>query len=189
MEYIDGLPLDRWINRTPAPTRQDRVQLAVQIASAIDAAHRNGIIHRDIKPENILVTAAGDAKVLDFGIARAEAGGNLTADGTVVGSPMYMSPEQIQSKPLDRRTDIYSLGAVFYFLFTGVEPFQGKDVQEVLMKHLKGRPRPPHEVDSSIPPDFSAAVLRALDPDPNRRFATAADLAATLTRTQRASVA
>jgi serine/threonine-protein kinase len=78
---------------------------------------------------------------------------------------------------------------VFYYLFTGIEPFQGKDVQEILMKHLKGRPRPPHEVDSSIPQDISTAVLRALDPDPNRRFATAADFAATLNRTQRASVA
>ena len=161
----------------------------MQIASAIDAAHRNGIIHRDIKPENILVNAAGEAKVLDFGIARAEVGGNLTATGTVVGSPMYMSPEQIQSKPLDRRTDIYALGAVFYYLFTGVEPFQGKDVQEILMKHLKGKPRPPHEIDSSIPPGISAALLRALDPDPNRRFATAADFAATLTQMKRASVA
>ena len=189
MEYIDGSSLARWIGRTPAPTRQDRVRLAVQIASAIDAAHHNGIIHRDIKPENILVTAAGDAKVLDFGIARAEAGASLTATGTVVGSPMYMSPEQIQSKPLDRRTDIYALGAVFYYLFTGVEPFQGKDVQEILMKHLNGRPRPPHEVDSSIPPAISAALLRALDPDPDRRFASAADLAAALSRTQRSAVA
>ena len=136
------------------------------------------------------MTPAGDAKVLDFGIARTEVpGGSLTTTGTVIGSPMYMSPEQIQAKPLDRRTDIYSLGAVLYYLFTGVEPFNGRDVQEILMKHLDGRPRAPHEMDSSIPNAVSRVILRALEANPERRFATAADLAATLTRTQHASVA
>jgi serine/threonine protein kinase len=181
MEHIDGAPLPRWLARLPAPPYRDRLRLACQLASAIDAAHRVGIVHRDIKPDNILVKSGPDAKILDFGIARPETRGHtLTSVGTVIGSPMYMSPEQIQALEIDRRTDIYSLGAVLYFLFTGVEPFQGKDVQEILMKHLKTRPAPPHAVDASVPRPISEAVLRALHPDREQRFQSAGDLAAIL---------
>ncbi len=172
------------------PARADRIRLALQITGAIEAAHQTGIIHRDIKPENILITSNGEAKVLDFGIARAEAKGHtLTATGTVMGSPMYMSPEQIQAQALDRRTDIYSLGAVLYFLFTGVEPFTGKNLQEVLMKHLQGRPRPPHEIDPGLPRPVSDAILRALETDRARRFGSAQDLAAVLSGVARSSAA
>jgi len=190
MEYIDGLPLPRFLQRAPAPTREDRLRLAVQIASALDAAHAAGVIHRDIKPDNILVAPPCEVKVLDFGIARAEASGHtMTAAGTVVGSPMYMSPEQMQAQPVDRRSDIYSLGAVLYFMFTGVEPFAGKDVQEIMMKHLRGRPRPPHEVEPSVPRPLSDAIMRCLEVDPGRRFPSAGDLAAVLTGTLKSSAA
>ncbi|MCZ6696307.1 MAG: protein kinase [Acidobacteria bacterium] len=190
MEYIDGVPLPRWIERTPRPTLQDRLRLAVQIASALDAAHRKGIIHRDIKPENILVTSAGEAKVLDFGIARTESNDNrLTSTGTILGSPMYMSPEQIQARPLDRRSDIYSLGAVFYFMFTGVEPFTGSSVQEILMKHLQSRPKPPHELEPTVPRPISDAIMMALQVDPERRIPTAKDLATVLSGPLKASAA
>jgi serine/threonine protein kinase/tetratricopeptide (TPR) repeat protein len=190
MEYIDGHPLQRWMERTPMPSLKDRLRLGVQIASAVEAAHRKGIVHRDIKPENILVTGAGEAKVLDFGIARLEEPGNrLTSTGTVLGSPMYMSPEQIQAKPLDRRTDIYSLGAVFYYLFTGVEPFAGNGVQEILMKHLQGRPDPPHEIDKALPRPVSDAVMRALEVDPKRRLPSAKDLATALSSIMKKSAA
>ncbi|MEE9472317.1 MAG: protein kinase [Gemmatimonadota bacterium] len=194
MEYIDGAPLPRWLERTPKPTLQDRLRLAVQIGSALDAAHRKGIIHRDIKPENILVIGAGEgageAKMLDFGIARTESNDNrLTSTGTVLGSPMYMSPEQIQARPLDRRSDIYSLGAVFYFMFTGVEPFTGGNVQEILMKHLQARPKPPHEIDPAVPRPVSDAIMKALDIDPKRRIPTAKDLASALSSTLKASAA
>jgi len=190
MEYIDGLPLPRFLQRAPAPSREDRLRLAVQIASALDAAHAAGVIHRDIKPENILVTLPCEAKVLDFGIARAEASGHtMTATGTVVGSPMYMSPEQMQARPIDRRSDIYSLGAVMYFMFTGVEPFAGRDVQEIMMKHLNDRPKPPHEAEPSLPRPLSDAIMRCLEVDPKRRFASAGDLAAVLSGALRSSAA
>jgi len=181
MEYIDGTSLPRWMARNPTPGRGDRLRLALQLASALDAAHAVGIVHRDIKPENILVTSTGDVKVLDFGIARAESAGHtLTATGSVVGSPMYMSPEQIQAMGVDRRTDIYSLGAVLYFLFTGIEPFQGKDIQEIVMKHLGVRPPAPHEIDPSLPRALSDSIMRALAPERDRRFQKARDFAAAL---------
>ena len=190
MEYIDGVPLHRYLERTPTPTRQDRVKLAIQVASALDAAHKNKIIHRDIKPENILVDAKGVAKVLDFGIARPmNSAHTLTSTGTVLGSPMYMSPEQIQARPLDRRSDIYSLGAVLYFLFTGIEPFAGKDVQEILMKHLQERPRPPHEVDSSIPRPISDSIMRCLESEAKNRFSSAGDVATALSGVLKSSAA
>jgi len=181
MEYIDGMALPRWMARTPLPVRADRVRLALQLASALDAAHAIGIVHRDIKPENILVTGSGDGKILDFGIARPENPGHtLTATGAVVGSPMYMSPEQIQAMGVDRRTDIYSLGAVLYYLFTGVEPFKGKDIQEILMKHLGAPPRAPQTIDPTLPRPLSDAIMRALTPDRERRFQKASDLGAAL---------
>jgi eukaryotic-like serine/threonine-protein kinase len=190
MEYIEGLPLPRYLQRAPAPTLQDKLKLALQVAAALEAAHKAGIVHRDIKPDNILVTPNGSAKVLDFGIARPEAGGHtLTSTGTIMGSPMYMSPEQIQAQPIDRRTDVYSLGAVLYYMVTGIEPFAGKDMQEILMKHLQGRPRPAHEVEPSIPRPLSDAIQRALDPDRARRFQTVTELATFLSSAAKASAA
>jgi serine/threonine-protein kinase len=190
MEYIDGVPLARWMERSPTPTLRDRLRVAVQIAGALEAAHQIGIIHRDIKPENILVTSAGDARVLDFGIARPEAADPaLTDTGTILGSPMYVAPEQIQGGAVDRRTDIYAFGAVLYLLFTGSKAFEGNNIREILMKHLHGRPRPPREVENSIPTAVSDTIQRALGPDPARRFASAADLAQALSSVDAESVA
>ena len=181
MEYIDGISLPRWMARRPAPALVDRRKLAVELASALEAAHRVGVVHRDIKPENILVTAAGEPKILDFGIARPESRGHtVTGTGAVVGSPMYMSPEQIQAQGVDRRTDIYSLGAVLYFLFTGIEPFAGRDLREILTKHLSARPPTPRSLDASLPRALSDAIMKALAADRDQRFQTAAELAAHL---------
>jgi serine/threonine-protein kinase len=183
MEYIDGLPLPRWMERVPQPSRADRLHVALQAAAGLEAAHRAGIVHRDIKPENILVTAAGQAKVLDFGIARPESGGNtLTGKGLVLGTPRFMSPEQVQGKPLDRRSDIYSLGAVLFFLFTGEDPFIGEDVRSTMLTHLRPPVKTPLNIDPSIPVPLSQAILKALEVDPADRFPSADALAAALAR-------
>jgi serine/threonine-protein kinase len=183
MEYIDGVPLPRWMERAPQPARADRLHVGLQVAAGLEAAHRAGIIHRDIKPENILVTSAGQAKILDFGIARREASGDtLTARGTVLGTPGYMSPEQVQGHVVDRRTDIYSFGAVLYYLFTGVEPFTGRDVREALMSHLRPVGRAPAEIDPSLPAALSEAILKALAVEPARRYPSAEAFASALSR-------
>jgi len=183
MEYIDGVPLPRWMERVPRPSRADRLHVAMQAAAGLEAAHRAGIVHRDIKPENILVTGAGQAKVLDFGIARPESAGHtLTEKGLVLGTPRYMSPEQVQGKPLDRRSDIYSLGAVLFYLFTGEEPFVGSDVRETLLTHLRPPVKTPLNIDPSLPVPLSQAILKALEVDPDGRFPTADAFAAALAR-------
>ncbi len=190
MEYIDGVPLLRWMERVPRPTLADQLRVAVQISAGLGAAHQLGIIHRDIKPDNILVNSSGDAKVLDFGIARPEVRGHtITTAGNVMGSPLDMSPEQIQAKPLDRRSDIYSLGAVLYFLFTGQEAFYSEKVQDVFIKHLRGDVRPPIEVQPSLPSSVSDTILRALKPDPADRFASSSELAQVLSAVLEESVA
>ncbi|HYV17759.1 MAG TPA: protein kinase [Verrucomicrobiae bacterium] len=183
MEYIDGLPLPRWMERVPQPSRADRLHVALQAAAGLEAAHRAGIVHRDIKPENILVTGTGQAKVLDFGIARPESGGNtLTGKGLVLGTPRFMSPEQVQGKPLDRRSDIYSLGAVLFFLFTGEDPFIGEDVRSTMLTHLRPPVKTPLNIDPSIPVALSQAILKALEVDPADRFPSADALAGALAR-------
>jgi serine/threonine protein kinase len=183
MEHIDGLPMPRWLERVPAPSRADRMQVGLQVAYGLEAAHRAGIIHRDIKPQNVLVTSAGQAKILDFGIARLEtAGHTLTAQGTVVGTPAYMSPEQVQGKPLDRRTDIYSLGAVLYYLFTGVEPFERREMRDALLSHLHGVERAPSAIDPTLPAALSDAIVRALAVEPEDRFPSVEALAGALSR-------
>jgi len=183
MEYIDGLPLPRWIERVPCPSRADRLHVGLQVAGGLEAAHRAGIVHRDIKPQNILVTSAGQAKILDFGIARLESSGHtLTAQGMVLGTPGYMSPEQVLGKSLDRRTDIYAFGAVLYYLFTGIEPFERPEVRETLMSHLRGLERTPAEVDPTLPKDLSEAIVRALAVEPADRFPSVEAFAVALSR-------
>jgi serine/threonine protein kinase len=184
MEYIDGVSLPHWMERVPKPQQADRLHVALQAAAGLEAAHQAGIVHRDIKPENILVTAAGQAKVLDFGIARPEAAGaTLTEKGLVMGTPRYMSPEQVQGQPVDRRSDVYSLGAVLYHLFTGVEPFVGQDVRQTMLAHLRPVARTPKAIDSALPQALSDAIMTALEVDPARRFPTAEAFAAALGRT------
>jgi serine/threonine-protein kinase len=131
----------------------------------------------------------GKVKIMDFGIARMRASDLKTSTGVVLGTPRYMSPEQIQGKPLDRRTDIYSLGAVLYFLFTGVEPFVGKDVRDTMMTHLRGVTRAPRDLDPTLPPPLSDAILKALAVEPEGRFATADAFASALTRALETSAA
>jgi serine/threonine-protein kinase len=190
MEYIEGVALPHWMERVPKPARADRLHVALQAAAGLEAAHKAGIVHRDIKPENILVTAAGQAKVLDFGIARPEAAGaTLTEKGLVMGTPRYMSPEQVQGQPVDRRSDIYSLGAVLYCLFTGVEPFVAEDVRQTMLAHLRPVARTPKGIDPTLPQALSDAIMTALEVDPSRRFPTADAFAAALSRAVEARAA
>jgi serine/threonine protein kinase len=140
LEHIEGKPLQ---GPLPAP---EAVRLAIQIASALEEAHGHGILHRDLKPANILITVKGTAKLLDFGLAKfaAAAGSDITqtVEGTVMGTAAYMSPEQAQGKPLDERSDIFSLGAVLYELVSGDRAFSGSSMVDVLSAVVRDEPRP-----------------------------------------------
>src|SRR4029079_2389195 len=150
-----------------------------QTASALQAAHEVGIVHRDIKPANLILTTAGRLKVTDFGIAKT-ANSEMTQDGSLLGSPSYMSPEQVRAMSVDARSDIFSLGAVLYELSTRRGAFRGKNLYEVIQKVAAGEIAPPRSVRPDIPEALERVILRALARDRDARFQSAAEMAAAL---------
>jgi len=152
------------------------------ICAGAGAAHKQGIVHRDLKPENILVGAPDDdyefesVKLVDFGLAKLENDASAASSVTVVGTPYYMSPEQCMGEPLDARSDVYSLGAMFYEMLSGQRPFAAQTVSGVINKHLYEE-APPLAPSLGVPRRVSAAIMQALSKDPDRRQPTARDLA------------
>jgi dienelactone hydrolase/predicted Ser/Thr protein kinase len=180
MEFVEGKTLRDLI---PMPWR-DAAGLMAQVFEAMDFAHSREIIHRDLKPENIIVTADGKAKVMDFGLARSEGRSRLTQTGMVVGTALYMAPEQALQGKADARSDLYALGCVFYELITGHPPFSGEDPLSVITQHLNLAPRTPRHHVPELPPALEALILRLLAKDPNERPSSAADVARMLSMLQ-----
>src|SRR3954447_21322073 len=184
MEYLEGRTLKELIVRngpTPVPIAID---YARQILSAVAFAHRNGVVHRDIKPHNIVVARDGRLKVTDFGIARSGAS-QMTEVGSIIGTAQYLSPEQAQGNPVDRRSDIYSVGVVLYEMLTGEVPFSGDTPLEIAMKHLRTVPSPPSDLNPKVPHDLDAIVLRSLAKEPAQRYQSAEEMDADLARVAR----
>jgi eukaryotic-like serine/threonine-protein kinase len=172
MEYIEGHTLKEIIReRGPAPP-EAAVDVVLQILRAARYAHQRGIVHRDLKPHNVLIDEDGRVKVTDFGIARAGAS-DMTETGSIMGTAQYLSPEQAQGRPVDARSDLYSIGIVLYELLTGRVPFDAESAVSVAMMQVSEPPQPPRELDPTIPPALEGVVLRALEKDPARRFADA----------------
>jgi serine/threonine-protein kinase len=189
MEYVDGLDLQTLVEREGPLDAARVVHLLAQLASALAEAHGAGLVHRDIKPANLMVCERGGAsdvlKVLDFGLAKAVAGADVTESDlcSVVGTPLYMSPESVTAPAsVDARSDLYALGAVGYFLLTGLPPFTGKNVFEVCAQHVCEAPLPPSARRSGIPPELEALVLSCLAKSPDERPASAAAVRAELLR-------
>jgi serine/threonine protein kinase len=151
--------------------------VVTQAATALDYAHRRGIVHRDVKPDNVLFDEDGHALVTDFGIAEARSQGRLTASGRAMGTPHYMSPEQAMGKLVDGRSDVYSLGIVMYEALVGFPPFDGPDAFAVGYKQVHEAPVPPQQVNSEIPGVINEIVMRCLSKSPADRYARANDLA------------
>ncbi len=179
MEYIEGRNLKSLLGDKNKFTWDEIADLVAQIGEALDYAHRKGIIHRDIKPANIILTTDGKVKITDFGIAKI-ASSNLTTTGQFLGTPNYMSPEQVSGAPVDGRSDIFSLGVVLYELLTNRKPFQGDNLTAISYKIVHEDFTPPGDLSPDVPPDFNAVVARAMAKDPWNRFQRGKDLALAL---------
>ena len=175
LEFVKGTTLDRLASDTP-PTLGQTLDYISQIARALDYAHAQGIVHRDVKPANIMVTAHGQAKLSDFGIAKIE-GTTMTIAGQVLGTPAFMSPEQCMGKPVSHRSDIFSLGTVLYTLLAGIKPFPGNTFTSVAYKVVHTEYMPLREVDPKLPPELDAIVTRCLAKDPAARYESAGSIA------------
>ena len=176
MPYLTGGSFADRIARGQQPAIET-ASVVAQAATALDYAHRRGIVHRDVKPDNILFDDDGHAMVTDFGIAEARSQGRLTASGRAMGTPHYMSPEQAMGKLVDGRSDVYSLGIVMYEALVGFPPFDGPDAFAVGYKQVHEPVVPPQQVNSEIPPRLAGIVLQCLNKSPLQRFARANDLA------------
>src|SRR5271155_720902 len=187
MELLEGATLKHLISGKPLPLEQ-AMDLGIEMADALDAAHAKGIVHRDIKPANIFVTARGHAKILDFGLAKLAPAGRavnvsemptageleqLTRPGTAVGTISYMSPEQVRGEELDSRTDLFSFGAVLYEMVTGVLPFRGDTLGVIAQAILDRAPVAPVRLNPDLPPKLEEVINKALEKDRKLRYQSA----------------
>lgn len=189
MEYVRGYTLSELMEEAPKRQMPARaaVGIARQICRGLQAAHEQGIIHRDIKPQNVLIDAKGEVKLMDFGVARmteTSESASMTQAGLILGTPHYMSPEQVQAKVLDARSDVYAMGVLLYEILTGRRPFESSSLTGILTAHIMEQPRPPIELRPGMGAEMSSIVLRCLEKDPVMRYSDAGALLAHLDRLQ-----
>jgi serine/threonine-protein kinase len=176
MEFLDGNTLEALIDNKQQWDYKTLCKLMIQICEALDFAHERGIVHRDIKPANIMMLDGDRVKVMDFGIARLDQS-NMTQSGVALGTPNYISPEQLKGQGIDRRSDIFSLGVVFYEMLTQQKPFKGDTISALIYSILHTNPPAPSEINLEVPRIFDKIVAKALAKDPDLRFQTSREMA------------
>lgn len=171
MEYFDSHSLGDELNGGVPLQIKRGLKIVWDICRGMSAAHQVNVVHRDLKPPNILIDDQGVVKVVDFGLAALNhAESRLTRTGILLGTPTYMAPEQVRSRSIDARTDVYSLGVIMYEIFTGQPPYGGDDPMAVLFQHVEGKPKPPRQIQADIPAGLEAVILKAMAVDPDKRY-------------------
>ncbi|NIM90715.1 MAG: protein kinase [Candidatus Aminicenantes bacterium] len=185
MEYVPGEDLKSSIRRFGQIPVGKTISIAKQVCEGLSEAHRLGVVHRDLKPNNIMIDKEGNARIMDFGIARSIKGKGITGAGVMIGTPEYMSPEQVEGKDVDQRSDIYSLGIILYEMSTGRVPFEGDTPFTVGIKQKSEIPKDPKEINAQIPDDLSLLILRCLEKDKEKRYQSAGEVSSELERIER----
>jgi serine/threonine protein kinase/Flp pilus assembly protein TadD len=180
MEYVPGEDLKSSIRRFGRLPVGKSVAIATQICEGLSVAHKIGIVHRDLKPSNIMIDKEGNVRIMDFGIARSTKDKGITGEGVIIGTPEYMSPEQVEGKETDQRSDIYSLGIILYEMVTGAPPFEGDTPFAVGVKHKSDIPQDPRKINPQIPDDLGRLILQCLEKEKDKRPQTADDVLTTL---------
>jgi serine/threonine protein kinase/Tfp pilus assembly protein PilF len=180
MEYIPGEDLKRLIKKVGQFSAGKTIFMARQVCEGLAEAHRFGVVHRDLKPQNIMIDEDGNARIMDFGIARTVKGKGITGAGVMIGTPEYMSPEQAEVKEVDQRSDIYSLGVILYEMVTGRVPFEGETPLGIAMKHKNEMPPDPRQINAQLTEDLSRVIMRCLEKDKEKRYQSAGEVSAEL---------
>jgi len=176
MEYVEGEDLKSVIKRMGSLTVGNVLAVAIQVTDGLAEAHGLGIVHRDLKPQNIMIDKEGNAKIMDFGIARSVEGKGMTVEGMVIGTPEYMSPEQVEGRAADQRADIYALGVILYEMVTGEVPFSGDSAFSIALKHKSEEPLDPRKFNAQLPDNIVGLILRCMEKKAESRFQTAEEL-------------
>lgn len=182
MEYVDGEDLKKFIRRSGQLTVGKAAEIARQIGEGLAEAHRLGVVHRDMKPQNVMIDGEGNVRIMDFGIARSVQTEGVTGTGVMIGTPEYMSPEQVEGTAADPRADIYALGVILFEMLSGRVPFEGDTPLSVALKHKTDPPPDPRDFNPGIPPPLAEVILRCLEKDRERRYGSAAEFLTALGR-------
>ena len=185
MEYVSGEDLKSFIRRSGRLTVGKAIYIARQVLEGLAEAHRLGVVHRDLKPQNIMIDQEGNARIMDFGIARSLKAKGITGAGVMIGTPEYMSPEQAEVKDVDQRSDLYSFGVILYEMLVGRVPFEGETLLGIAMKHKNQLPQNPKELNPLIPDDLNELVLKCLEKSKEKRYQSAEDIVSDIGKIER----
>jgi len=169
MEYVSGEDLKSMIRMMGRLSPGQAVSITRQVCEGLSEAHKLGVVHRDLKPQNIMIDREGNARIMDFGIARSLKAKGITDGGIIIGTPEYMSPEQVEGKEIDERADIYALGVILFEMLTGKVPFEGDTPLSIAVKHKTEMPPDPRKLNAQVPPDLSQLILNCLEKDKKKR--------------------